>query len=76
MTTEPTPLARTIALIAAQYPNRPALAFNPQGHLVDWQEIDSDGWVHNADPDDRHYIVVGGTNPDATQQVINATDNQ
>ncbi|GGF20561.1 hypothetical protein [Williamsia phyllosphaerae] len=64
-------LAHRIARVAIRHPNRAQLAFDADGQLVDWQNLDDDSWNNASRDDDRVYVVAGGATASDVRDHIN-----
>jgi len=61
MGTEATDVAERICRTTTAHPNT-CLAFDADGYLVDWQDIDSDTWANDTTPQQRIHVFAGGAN--------------
>ena len=62
MGTEAVDVAERIARTTTSHPNHTCLAFDADGFLVDWQDIDSDRWANGTTPQQRVHVFAGGAN--------------
>lgn len=67
-------LAGRIAQIASRYPDRPVLAFDADGKLMDWKQDGSSDWANGSHPQERIYEVDGGADEQAVSATIWAAD--
>ncbi len=69
-------VARTMAQIAGEHPDRPALAFDADGKLIDWRDEDDGPWVNGAHAAERLFVVAGGAGEsEIRSQLAASTDD-
>ncbi|MGU3290834.1 hypothetical protein [Williamsia sp. M5A3_1d] len=67
-------LAGRIAQITSRYPDRPVLAFDADGKLMDWKVADASDWANGSHPQERIYEIDGGADEQAVSAAISAAD--
>ncbi|MGJ0119030.1 hypothetical protein ACQ7HM_07480 [Williamsia sp. MIQD14] len=67
-------LAGRMAQITSRYPDRPVLAFDADGKLMDWREDDASDWANGSHADERIYEIDGGADEQAVSAAIAAAD--